>query len=100
MCKALEPYQPFFIEDPLSPENNDYFKLLRQHTTVPISMGELYNNPHEWVSPMWNRWFDFIRIHVSQIGGITPAMKVARLGEWFNIRTACHGLPDGSPVRH
>jgi len=100
MCKALEPYQPFFIEDPLSPENNDYFKLLRQHTTVPISMGELYNNPHEWVRPMSNRWFDFIRIHVSQIGGITPAMKVARLGEWFNIRTAWHGPPDCSPVGH
>lgn len=100
LCKALEQYRPFFIEDPLSPENNDYFELMRQHTTVPISMGELFNNPHEWVGPMSKRWFDFIRIHISQIGGVTPAMKVARLGEAFNVLTAWHGPGDCSPVGH
>jgi len=100
MCKALEQYNPYFIEDPLSPENNDYFELMRQHTTVPIAMGELFNNPHEWVGPMSKRWFDFIRIHISQIGGITPALKVARLGEWFNVLTAWHGPPDTSPIGH
>lgn len=100
LCEDLEQYRPFFIEDPLSPENNDWFKLLRQKTSVPIAMGELYNNPHEWTKPMTNRWIDFIRIHISQIGGITPAMKVARLGEWFNVRTAWHGPGDVSPVGH
>ena len=63
-------------------------------------MGELFNSPHEWVDPICNRWFDYIRIHISQIGGITPAMKVARLGEWFNVRTAWHGPGDTSPVGH
>ncbi|NBC64872.1 MAG: starvation-sensing protein RspA, partial [Bacteroidetes bacterium] len=100
LCEDLEQYRPFFIEDPLSPENNDWFKLLRQKTSVPIAMGELYNNPHEWTTPMTNRWIDFIRIHISQIGGITPAMKVARLGEFFNVRTAWHGPGDVSPVGH
>jgi mannonate dehydratase len=100
LIKALEQYRPFFIEDPFSPENNRYFKLLRQHTTVPIAMGELFNSPHEWVDPMKEQLFDFIRIHISQIGGITPAMKVARLGEFFNIRTAWHGPGDVSPVGH
>ena len=83
LIKKLEQYRPFFIEDPFSPENNRYFKLLRQHTTVPIAMGELFNSPHEWIDPMKDQMFDFIRIHISQIGGITPAMKVARLGEAF-----------------
>ncbi|WP_462317187.1 enolase C-terminal domain-like protein [Marinilabilia sp.] len=100
LLKELEQYRPFFIEDPLSPENNRYFQLLRENTSVPIAMGELFNSPHEWVEPMKNLWFDFIRIHISQIGGITPAMKVARLGEWFNVRTAWHGPGDVSPVGH
>jgi mannonate dehydratase len=100
LIKALEEYRPFFIEDPFSPENNRYFKLLREHTTVPIAMGELFNSPHEWVDPMKEQLFDFIRIHISQAGGITPALKVARLGEFFNIRTAWHGPGDVSPVGH
>lgn len=100
MIKRLEPYRPFFIEDPFSPENNEYFERLRTQTSVPIAMGELYNNPHEWIEPMSERWIDFIRIHVSQIGGITPAMKVARFGEVYNVRTAWHGPADVSPVGH
>jgi len=100
LIKQLEQYRPFFIEDPFSPENMEWFKLLRQTTSVPIAMGELFNNINEFKMPMVNQWFDYIRIHVSQIGGITPAMKVARLGEWFNIRTAWHGPGDVSPVGH
>jgi mannonate dehydratase len=100
LCKDLEQYRPFFIEDPFSPENIGYFKLLREQSSVPIAMGELFNSPHEWVEPIVNKWYDFIRIHISQIGGITPAMKVARLGEWFNVRTAWHGPGDTSPVGH
>lgn len=100
MIKELAEYDPFFIEDPFSPENLGYFDLLRKQSTVPIAMGELFNNPHEWVEPMANRWFDFIRVHISQVGGITPAMKIARLGEWFNVRTAWHGPGDVSPVGH
>lgn len=100
MIKKLEEYDPFFIEDPFSPENPKWFKLLRESTTVPIAMGELFNNQNEWKEPMVNQWFDYIRCHVSQIGGITPAMKVARLGEWFNIKTAWHGPGDVSPVGH
>ena len=100
LIRKLEEYRPFFIEDPFSPENPKWFKLLRESTTVPIAMGELFNNQNEWKEPMINQWFDYIRCHVSQIGGITPAMKVARLGEWFNIKTAWHGPGDVSPVGH
>lgn len=100
LIKAVEEYRPFFIEDPFSPENMGWFKQLRASTSVPIAMGELFNNINEFREPMANQWFDFIRIHVSQIGGITPAMKVARLGEFFNIRTAWHGPGDVSPVGH
>jgi mannonate dehydratase len=100
MIKSLEEYDPFFIEDPFSPENMEWFKQLRATTSVPIAMGELFNNINEFKLPMVNQWFDFIRVHVSQIGGITPAMKIARLGEWFNVKTAFHGPGDVSPVGH
>lgn len=100
MIKKLEDYNPFFIEDPFSPENMEWFKQLRMSTSVPIAMGELFNNINEFKMPMVNQWFDYIRVHVSQIGGITPAMKIARLGEWFNVKTAWHGPGDVSPVGH
>jgi mannonate dehydratase len=100
LIKKLEQFRPFFIEDPFSPENMGWFKMLRQQSAVPIAMGELFNNPHEWVEPISQRMYDFIRIHISQIGGITPAMKVARLAEWFNVRTAWHGPGDTSPIGH
>ncbi|GGG82000.1 mandelate racemase [Parapedobacter pyrenivorans] len=100
MIKRLEEYRPFFIEDPFSPENMGWFRKLRAATTVPIAMGELFNNINEFRDYMVDQLFDYIRIHISQIGGITPAMKVARLGEWFNVRTAWHGPGDTSPVGH
>lgn len=100
MIKSLEEYRPFFIEDPFSPENMGWFKQLRNTTSVPLAMGELFNNINEFREPMTSQLFDFIRCHISEIGGITPAMKVARLGEWFNVRTAWHGPGDTSPVGH
>ncbi len=100
LCKDLEQYRPFFIEDPFAPEANGWFKTLRQHTSVPIAMGELFNSPHEWVDLITERLIDFIRVHLSQIGGLTPARKLAALGEWFQVRTAWHGPGDVSPVGH
>ncbi|MGA1236639.1 MAG: enolase C-terminal domain-like protein [Limisphaerales bacterium] len=100
LLQQLEEFRPFFIEDPVSPEDNGYFELIRQKTTVPIAMGELFNNPHEWVDLIAKRYIDFIRVHISQIGGLSVARKLATLGEWFNVRTAWHGPGDVSPVGH
>jgi mannonate dehydratase len=100
LCKSLEPYRPYFVEDPLPPEQNDHFRLLRQQTCVPIAMGELFNTQHEYVPLIKERLIDFIRIHLSQIGGLTPARKVAALCEPFGVRTAWHGPGDLSPVGH
>lgn len=100
IIQSVEEYRPFFIEDPFSPENLEWFEQLRANTTVPIAMGELFNNINEFKEPMVKRWFDYIRIHVSQIGGLTPAMKVAHLGEFYGIQTAWHGPGDVSPVGH
>lgn len=100
LAKRLEPYRLFFLEDPLPPEHLGWFEQLRQQCALPLAMGELFNNPHEWLPLITARLIDFIRVHLSQIGGITPARKLAILCEIFGVRTAWHGPGDTSPVGH
>jgi mannonate dehydratase len=100
LAKDLEPYRPYFLEDPLSPEDVGYFEHLRHHTTTPLAMGELFNNVNEYLPLISGRLIDFIRIHLSQVGGLTMARKVAALCEFFSVRTAWHGPGDVSPVGH
>jgi mannonate dehydratase len=100
LCKSLEPYRLFFLEDPLPPEENDHFRVLREQTSIPIAMGELFNTQHEYVPLIKDRLIDFIRIHISQIGGLSPARKVGALSEYFGVRTAWHGPGDASPIAH
>jgi len=100
LSKNLEPYRLFFLEDALSPEAVDWFAVMRQQSATPIAMGELFTHPQEWLPLIQNRLIDFIRCHISTIGGITPAKKLAHLCEAFGIRTAWHGPGDVSPVGH
>jgi mannonate dehydratase len=100
LARDLEPYKLFFLEDPLSPEDVGYFQHLRQLTSTPLAMGELFNNPNEWLPLVSGRLIDFIRIHLSQVGGLTMARKVSALCEFFGVRTAWHGPGDVSPVGH
>lgn len=100
ICKEVERYRPYFIEDPFPPEDNDHFRILRQQCSTPLAMGELFNTVHEYLPLISNRLIDFIRIHISQIGGLSPARKVAALSEFFGVKTAWHGPGDASPVAH
>ncbi len=99
-AKDMEQFRLFFLEDALSPENIDYFRPIRENCTTPIAMGELFNNPHEWTSLIRSSLIDFIRVHVSQAGGLTPCRKIATLAEAFQVRTAWHGPGDVSPIGH
>ena len=100
LAKMLEPYNLFFLEDPFAPEDNDYFRILRQQTSVPIAMGELFVNQQEYVPLIRDRLIDFIRVHISDIGGLSMARKLAAFCEFFGVRTAWHGPGDVSPVGH
>ena len=100
LAKDLEPYRLFFLEDPLAPEDLEWFRNIRTQCATPIAMGELFNNPREWTPLIQDRLIDFIRMHISQMGGITPARNVAAFANMYGIRTAWHGPGDVSPVGH
>jgi mannonate dehydratase len=99
-AKALEPVNLFYLEDVLSPEDIDYFRDIREQSSTALAMGELFNNPHEWRPLISERLIDYIRCHLSQVGGLTPARKIAMLAEQFGVKTAWHGPYDVSPVGH
>jgi mannonate dehydratase len=99
-AKDMEPFKLFYLEDVLSPENIDYFREIRAACTTPLAMGELFNSPHEWNMLIRERLIDYIRVHVTQAGGLTPAWKLATMAEAFQVRTAWHGPGDVSPIGH
>lgn len=99
-ARDIEEFRLFFLEDLLAPEDLHWFERVRAHTTTPLAMGELFNHPLEWRTLIEERLIDFIRMHVSQMGGITPARKAADLAHLYGIRTAWHGPSDTSPVGH
>jgi len=99
-ARDVEAFRLFFLEDPLPPEQIAWFARLRAQTTTSLAMGELFNNPLEWQAVISQRWVDFIRMHVSQMGGLTPARAVAAMAAQFGVRTAWHGPADTSPVGH
>ena len=100
VARRIEDYRPFFLEDAFAPEDGYWFKQLRECCATPLAMGELFNNPMEWKPLVENRWIDYIRCHVSQIGGVTPARKLADYCEPFGVKTAWHGPGDVSPIGH
>ena len=99
-AKDVEQYKLFFLEDALAPEDIQWFKRIREQCATPLAMGELFNNPREWQPLISDRLIDFIRMHVSQMGGITPARAVALHAQMYGVRTAWHGPGDTSPVGH
>jgi mannonate dehydratase len=100
LAKDLEPFRLFFLEDLVPPEHSEWLAAVRTQCATPQAMGELFTHPREWRTLLSERWIDFIRVHLSHIGGITPARKLAHACEAWGVRTAWHGPPDCSPIGH
>jgi mannonate dehydratase len=96
--KELEPFHLFWLEDPTPAELQEGFRVIRQHTTTPIAVGEVFNSIWDAHDLIRNQWIDYIRMAPVHAGGLTPLKKVADFAELYHVRTACHGPTDLSPV--
>lgn len=96
--RELEPFHLFWLEDPTPAELQEGFRIIREHTTTPIAVGEVFNSIWDAHDLIRNQWIDYIRMTVVHAGGITHMKKVADFAELYHVRTACHGATDLSPV--
>jgi mannonate dehydratase len=96
--KALEPYHLFWLEDPVPAELQEGYRLIRQHTTVPIAVGEVFSSIHDCQTLITEQLIDYIRTTVVHAGGITHLRRIAHLAELYHVRTGSHGATDLSPV--
>ncbi len=103
LAKDLEDYHLFFLEDPVRPEHTavlESFRLIRQHTSIPLAMGELFVNRWDALALITEQLIDFVRCDLAHIGGLTEARKIAAIAESYHVRTAWHGPGDIAPITH
>jgi mannonate dehydratase len=96
--KELEPFHLFWIEDPTPAELQEGFKLIRDHTTTPVAVGEVFNSIWDAHDLIRNQWIDYLRMTVVHGGGITHLKKAADFASLYHVRMGCHGATDLSPV--
>jgi mannonate dehydratase len=96
--KALEPHDLFWLEDATPAENQDAFRLIRQHTTTPLAVGEIFNTIWDCKDLIQNQLIDYIRASVVRAGGITHLRRIADFAALHQVRTGSHGATDLSPV--
>jgi len=96
--RDLEPYRLFWMEDPVPAELQEGFRLIRQHTTTPLAVGEVMSSIFDCQQLIREQLIDYIRTTVVHAGGITHLRKIAHLAELYHVRTGCHGATDLSPV--
>jgi mannonate dehydratase len=94
----LEPHRLFWMEDPTPADNPEAFRLIRQHTTTPLAVGEVFNSIHDCRQLIQEQLIDYIRTTVVHAGGISHLRKIASLAELYQVRTGSHGATDLSPV--
>ncbi|WP_406311821.1 D-galactonate dehydratase family protein [Streptosporangium sp. NBC_01639] len=94
----LEEYAPYWLEDPVPAELQEGFRLIRQHTTAPIAVGEVFNSIWDCEQLIREQLIDFIRATVVHAGGITHLRRIFDLAALYHVRTGSHGATDLSPV--
>jgi galactonate dehydratase len=90
LCRAVERYRPFFMEDPIRSENPQSFRYLREHIDVPLAAGEQFCSKWEFRQFIEEDLIDYARVDLCICGGISEAKKVAGWAETHYIKLATH----------
>ena len=96
--RSLEPYNLFWLEDVTPAENQEAFRLIRQHTTTPLAVGEVFNTIWDCKDLIQEQLIDYIRATIVGAGGVTHLRRIADFAALWQVRTGCHGATDLSPV--
>ncbi len=96
--KEIEKYNLFWMEDPTPAEDQSVLRIIRQHTTVPIAIGEVFNTVWNYKQLIEEDLIDFIRVSAVYGGGITHVRRIVELAALHNVRTGFHGAPSHSPI--
>ncbi|MFC4493854.1 D-mannonate dehydratase ManD [Streptomyces ovatisporus] len=96
--KSLEPYDLFWLEDATPGEDQAALRLIRQHTTTPLAIGEVFNSVHDYTTLLAERLIDYVRSAVTHTGGVTAMKKLLDLAAVYGVRSGMHGPTDISPV--
>lgn len=96
--KELEPYHLFWLEDAVPAELQEGFRIVRQHTTTPIAVGEIFNTVWDANLLISEQLIDYLRMSIVHGGGITNLKKVAAFADMYHVQSGCHGATDLSPV--
>ena len=96
--KAVEHNRLFWLEDVTPAENQDAFKLVRQHTATPLAVGEIFNTIWDCKDLIQNQLIDYIRTTIVGAGGVTHLRRIADFAALYQVRTGSHGATDLSPV--
>ena len=96
--KALEPYDLFWLEDCTPAENQEALRLVRQHTTTPLAIGEVFNTIWDYQAMIREQLIDYVRSAVTHTGGVTHLRKILDYAGQYQIKSGMHGPTDVSPV--
>jgi mannonate dehydratase len=98
LAKSLEPFHLFWLEDPVSGELQEGLRMIRNISTTPIAIGEVFNSVYDYTTLITEQLIDYIRMPLTHGGGITHLQKVAAMASVYHISTGFHGATDLSPV--
>jgi galactonate dehydratase len=90
LAKALEPYNPMFIEEPVLPENNEALREIAMHVSIPIATGERMFSRWHYKQLLIDGYVDIIQPDLSHAGGITECKKIISMAEAFDVAAAPH----------